>query len=72
MTRIKVFYNMMDCPFRGCCIGVEEREREKDFPAHHCSYNPGMFECEFYKEITRNQVRIGESIEITPENIDLL
>jgi len=50
--KVKLAYNMQDCPHRAYCIGREGRE-SKMMSRHeiklHCSFNQSMFECEFHK-----------------------
>ena len=46
-----LFYNILDCPYRGCCLKREERE--KNLLMHRCSYNPSTFECEEYQRFNK-------------------
>ena len=46
--KVKIFYNLLDCPYILCC--PKREKREKTLIRGRCSFNPSIFECEAYQD----------------------
>ena len=70
-VEVRIAYNWLDCPYRGCCPDGLRKKREASLIKRRgleprCSYNPSIFECKTYQKF------MGASLLKIVYNLDCL